>query len=174
MQKTESDSRLDATAAVLRSTTASERARHSRHAQFVETLLTIESRRLQHRSRRRAAAGRVAAVGLTIAALFALPRLRERTADEAGPHVVTFSVESVGAARVTVVGEFNEWDARATPMRQAGNGRWEVDVTVSPGRHTYAFVVDDSTWMADPHAARAPERWFGGQRSVLVVGGELE
>ena len=70
----------------------------------------------------------------------------------------------------TLVGEFNGWNPRSTPMTLARDGKvWEASLDLAPGRHVYAFLVDDSTWVADPQAPIAPEAWYGGRKSVLVV-----
>ena len=74
------------------------------------------------------------------------------------------------ASHVALVGDFNGWDAHATPLHAvAARGVWAVEIPLRPGRHAYAFVVDDSTWMADPVAARAPGDDFGAPNSVIVV-----
>jgi 1,4-alpha-glucan branching enzyme len=71
---------------------------------------------------------------------------------------------------VSLVGDFNQWDAHATPMRQLGDGRlWLVEVPLPPGRHVYAFVVDGDV-TPDPAAPRAGEEDFGTPSSVVLVG----
>jgi hypothetical protein len=75
------------------------------------------------------------------------------------------------AARVRVVGDFNEWDKERLPMtRDPETGLWSVTLTLRPGRHVYAFVVDDSIWVRDPRAVSAPDADFGRPGSVLLVG----
>ncbi len=82
---------------------------------------------------------------------------------------VRFVYVSPAARRVTLVGGFNGWNPDATPMQRASGGKvWITSVELPPG-HLYAFVVDDSTWVADPQAPLAPEDWFGARNSVLVV-----
>lgn len=85
---------------------------------------------------------------------------------------VQFMLVAPSATRVALVGEFNDWDPAATPMSRAGGGAWHVALPLSRGRHVYAFVVDGSSWVADPEAPLAPERWFGASNSVLLVNGE--
>ena len=36
--------------------------------------------------------------------------------------------------------------------RDARSGEWEAQVAMVRGRHRYAFVVDDTQWVADPAA----------------------
>ena len=75
------------------------------------------------------------------------------------------------ASSVRVVGDFNAWDKERAPMtRDAESGLWSVTLSLRPGRHVYAFVVDDSVWMRDPRATAAPDADFGRPGSVLLVG----
>ena len=86
-------------------------------------------------------------------------------------HAVRFVLAAPGAGQVALVGDFNEWDARATPMRyDAGQNEWSVTVPLASGWHAYAFVVDGSRWVHDPGAPLAPPDELGGPRSVVVVG----
>jgi 1,4-alpha-glucan branching enzyme len=86
------------------------------------------------------------------------------------PSSVRFALVAPGASRVSLVGDFNRWDASATPMRQLGDGRlWIVEVPLPPGRHVYAFVVDGDV-TPDPSAPRAGEEDFGVPSSVVLVG----
>jgi hypothetical protein len=89
-----------------------------------------------------------------------------RSADE----VVQFVLVDRAAARVALVGDFNGWDAEATPMRRDRDGAWSVALPIPRGRHVYAFVVDGRRWVADPVAPLAPEEGFGFRNSVVVVG----
>ena len=75
------------------------------------------------------------------------------------------------AQRVSVVGDFNDWDARADTMtRDPATGLWSHTLALRPGRHVYAFVVDDSIWMRDPRGPDAADADFGRPGSVLLVG----
>lgn len=84
--------------------------------------------------------------------------------------VVQFVLVAPDAQTVTLVGDFNDWQADATPMRAASSGRvWSVQVPLSTGRHRYAFVVDDNRWVPDPSAPRASGDDFGTPSSVVTV-----
>lgn len=83
--------------------------------------------------------------------------------------VVRFVLVAPSARRVTLVGDFNRWDAGATPLRADAGGRvWVADVRLAPGRHAYGFVVDGDV-IADPAAPRAGDDDFGVPSSVLLV-----
>ena len=81
---------------------------------------------------------------------------------------VQFVFVAPQARRVSVVGDFNDWDIAATPLTSAG-GVWSGQLDVPFGRHDYAFVVDGERWMRDPNAPQAPADEFGSGYSVLVV-----
>lgn len=81
-----------------------------------------------------------------------------------------FVLVEPSAMSVAVVGDFNDWNAAATPlMREAGDGVWWVTLPLSPGRYRYAFVVDGTEWRGDPNAPAEDE--FGRPSSVVNIGG---
>ncbi|HEY5895407.1 MAG TPA: 1,4-alpha-glucan branching protein GlgB [Chthoniobacterales bacterium] len=54
---------------------------------------------------------------------------------------VTFSVWAPNASRISVVGEFNNWDGRVHPMRKIDSGIWEIFIPgLGEGVH-YKFEV---------------------------------
>jgi hypothetical protein len=62
--------------------------------------------------------------------------------------LVQFMLVAPAASRVALVGEFNEWSERATPLsRPSAESPWTVALSLPPGRHRYAFVVDDTQWV---------------------------
>jgi len=90
--------------------------------------------------------------------------------------VIKFVLVAPHASNVAVVGDFNNWDAKATPMtRTKTGGTWSVAIQLPPGRHVYAFVVNGANgstqWVADPTAPLAPEDGLGAPNSVVLVGG---
>ena len=96
--------------------------------------------------------------------------------DAAPTHVVRFVLAAPsdsggsGVSRVTLVGDFNGWNAEATPMRWDSAARaWTTVVALPAGRYVYAFVLDGRRWVADPAAPLAPEDGFGASNSVVVV-----
>jgi predicted carbohydrate-binding protein with CBM48 len=99
--------------------------------------------------------------------------VRPAPAPGAGPSAIAFTYYAPTASSVTLVGEFNDWDPNATPLRpsDARVGTWTVEVPLAPGRHEYAFLVDGSRWIPDPAAAQGPRGEFGEPNSVLTVAG---
>ena len=80
--------------------------------------------------------------------------------------------EARNAVSVAVLGDFNKWDAAASPMTRVGpDGPWTLTLTATPGRHLYAFLIDGTTLVSDPRAPRARDLDYGGDASVLMVPG---
>lgn len=139
-------------------------------------------------------AGLVAAaaiVGFFVRGTFTRPTPSESVAVNAGPSAAAplrpaanvaedvlpvpqqFVFRSASAHRVSVVGDFNGWNASRAPMtREAGGDLWSVTIPIVPGRHTYGFMVDDSTFTLDPDSrvARAKDPDLGVDGSVVIVG----
>jgi len=84
---------------------------------------------------------------------------------------VRFSLDAPHAARVTIVGDFNDWNPTTLPMRRSADGRiWEVEVRLPLGRYNYAFLVDGRL-ARDPQAPSTADDDFGTANSVLMVRG---
>lgn len=131
-------------------------------------------------------AGLAAAAGIAVAVL-ALDRAGE---ERAAPQVATiapatpasaaaadtvklvqFMLVAPNASTVSVVGDFNDWDPTATPLREAADaGVWTITVPLAAGRHQYVFMVNGTLWTPDPAAPLAVEDSFGMPNSVITVG----
>lgn len=86
-------------------------------------------------------------------------------------NAVRFDIVLPSSAKgVSIVGDFNGWDEKATPMSQRGQG-WSAKIPLSPGRHVYAFVVDGKQWIVDPLAPQVPSDGFGPTNAVIIDGG---
>ena len=83
---------------------------------------------------------------------------------------VHLTLAAPASSRVTVVGDFNDWDPAGTPLRLSGDrGIWTVELRLKPGRYHYTFLIDGRRWAGDPSEARASESDFGAPVSVLTV-----
>lgn len=117
-------------------------------------------------------AGLAVAAGLVL--LLVLPDRHWRGTAPAHPRrAFQFVLVAPRASRVSLVGDFNDWDAARTPMRPLRTDRtvWTAVLPLSPGRYRYAFLVDGSQWLADPGAPAALDDEFGTPSSVVTVGG---
>jgi hypothetical protein len=86
-------------------------------------------------------------------------------------HLVRFIIQQPGAQRVSLVGDFNGWQADAMPLASSPDGSvWSLTLPLPAGRYEYAFVVDGERWVADPAASSVRDE-FGGETSVLRLTG---
>ncbi len=56
---------------------------------------------------------------------------------------VTFELPGeIAANRVMLMGDFNDWEEDANPMKRRKDGRFSTTVTLQPGEYRYRFLVD--------------------------------
>ncbi|HEY7637620.1 MAG TPA: isoamylase early set domain-containing protein [Gemmatimonadales bacterium] len=110
-------------------------------------------------------AGAALAAGLLLAVLIRAP---ESQPGPRGSRAVRLKLVAPASSRVVVVGDFNNWDPAATPLR-GREGVWTVELRLKPGRYHYTFLVDGRKWVRDPAEPPAPESDFGTPTSVLTV-----
>jgi hypothetical protein len=107
------------------------------------------------------------AAGLLLA-VFLPPR--EALSGLSTARAVRLRLVAPASSRVVVVGDFNNWDPGATPLRSTGRqGVWTVELRLKPGRYHYTYLVDGREWVRDPAEPPAPESDFGAPTSVLTV-----
>ena len=84
--------------------------------------------------------------------------------------IVQFILTAPTASRVALAGDFNDWNTRALPLtRDSRDGRWAVTLALAPGRHNYAYVVDDTQWVRDPLGTPSEPNELTPPRSVVIV-----
>jgi 1,4-alpha-glucan branching enzyme len=95
--------------------------------------------------------------------------MRKTRPTASGTVRVTFELPAaVTAERVVLCGEFNDWSATATPMRQMKNGSWRATLGLRAGAdYRYRFLVDGERWINDWSADAYLPNPFGGDDSVL-------
>ena len=85
----------------------------------------------------------------------------------------TFSYKpSSGVEQVSLAGDFNGWNPRATPMQRRGDGTWVTTIEIPEGERRYKFVTDGENWHADPRNPERSDDGHGGANSVLKLGSE--
>ena len=56
---------------------------------------------------------------------------------------VTFTVEAEAAKKVSIVGSFNEWNEKATPLKKLKNGTFKGTVDLdAENSHEFKYIVD--------------------------------
>jgi 1,4-alpha-glucan branching enzyme len=95
-----------------------------------------------------------------------MPKPKSRTAPKR--RRVTFSYEAPSAKTVSVLGDFNRWDARIHPMKKNSRGRWNKIMMLFPGRYEYRFLVDGK-WQNDPHNEQTCKNCYGSNNNYVII-----
>jgi 1,4-alpha-glucan branching enzyme len=86
---------------------------------------------------------------------------------------VTFRLPSVaarGAKNVCIVGDFNNWNTRANPMRRLENGDYEISLKFEPRKeYHFRYLIDDSKWENDWNADKYVKSLLGDSDNSVVV-----
>lgn len=74
------------------------------------------------------------------------------------------------AESVHLAGEFNDWDANATPMKRGKGGAFRVLVELEPGReYQFRYLVNGEHWCNDWHADAYVPGGLGEDNCVVVA-----
>ena len=85
---------------------------------------------------------------------------------------ITFRISHyIWADSVTLVGEFNGWNAHSHPLRRTRNdGEWHISLVLERNRtYRFRYLVNDEEWMDDDHADGYKPNPFGGFDSVVCT-----
>lgn len=85
---------------------------------------------------------------------------------------VTFKLpaEAVTAESAAVLGEFNEWNQQAHPMKKRKDGSFSTTLSLDAGQeYRFRYLLDGETWENDNQADRLSWNRFGGQDGVIAV-----
>ncbi len=95
--------------------------------------------------------------------------MKKAYSKKGGKCKVTFRLpKEVGAQKASLVGEFNQWDPQATPMKRAKSGDFSATLDL-PAGHEYHFryLLDGTRWENDAQADRYAPNAFGTENSVV-------
>jgi 1,4-alpha-glucan branching enzyme len=96
--------------------------------------------------------------------------IKKEPTEKEGRVLVTFELpSSTWAERVNLVGEFNDWDTRATPMaHNRADADWRATIEVEAGRrYRFRYLVDGKEWLNDWHADDYVENPHGSDDSLV-------
>ncbi len=82
---------------------------------------------------------------------------------------VTFELpKEVGAQTASVVGEFNNWDAEATPMKRKRDGSFSAAISLDAGKeYRFRYWLDNARWENDWNADAYIPNAFGTEDSLV-------
>lgn len=66
------------------------------------------------------------------------------------------------------MGDFNNWDTGANPMKLDKDGSWKVSLIFPPGRYEFKFLVDGK-WREGLKGEQTVLNCFGTLNNVLIV-----
>lgn len=73
------------------------------------------------------------------------------------------------ACNVSVLGDFNGWDASAHPLKKRSNGTRSVSVELPAGEHRFKYFTESGEWFCDPAVGDVELNEFNTENSVLRV-----
>jgi 1,4-alpha-glucan branching enzyme len=69
-----------------------------------------------------------------------------------------------------LVGDFNDWDEKATPMKKMKDGSFTVTLSLKKGnKYQYRYLLDGGIWENDWKADEYVPSQFGGSTNSVVV-----
>jgi 1,4-alpha-glucan branching enzyme len=85
---------------------------------------------------------------------------------------VTFKVPAEAAAEADelyLVGDFNEWDKTAAPMKKLKKGDFSLTLDLETGKaYQYRYYAGNETWVDDPEPDRTEFSAFAGCENAVV------
>lgn len=83
---------------------------------------------------------------------------------------VTFQLpQEIKAKKASVVGEFNNWDGTANPLKKV-KGVWKTTLDLEKGReYQYRYLVNGQEWHNDFQADKYVPNNVDGDNSVVVT-----
>ena len=131
------------------------------HRAPVRRALTRQTRVLRFSPALAAAAAAIFIVGLGLGLFFGTRN--------GGTVTVRFVLNAPDAQSVQLAGDFTSWSPEGYALKKIGaEGTWEITVPLKKGRiYVYNFVINGTTWIADPKVPAMVDDGFGGSSSLL-------
>lgn len=81
---------------------------------------------------------------------------------------VNFIYFAPQAQSVFLIGDFNDWDPNAFPMKKQPDGAWLIQIPLPHGHHHYQYLVDGKP-VLDPKAQGIARNEKNEKVSLLAV-----
>lgn len=84
---------------------------------------------------------------------------------------VTFKVlAALATDKGAVMGDFNDWNEEANPMKKAKDGSFSATVSLEAGKeYHFRYLLDGKNWMNDEAPDGFTPNRYGGQDCVLQL-----
>lgn len=74
-----------------------------------------------------------------------------------------------GAETVHIVGDFNEWDKAATPMKALKAGGFSATLELEQGKeYQFRYLIDGEKWINDEEADKVTPTPFGDSENSVI------
>jgi 1,4-alpha-glucan branching enzyme len=74
------------------------------------------------------------------------------------------------AEQVYLVGDFNNWDERATPLIRSNNGDFQITLDLEPGKvYQYRYLLNGIVWENDWYADEYVPTPYGDCENSVVI-----
>ena len=83
-----------------------------------------------------------------------------------GGRVTRFRLHAPAARSVALAGDFTDWQPRSMARKGAD---WTIELTVPPGVHHFAFLVNGKTWTVPREAQGVSTDEWGRRNATIVV-----
>jgi 1,4-alpha-glucan branching enzyme len=91
-----------------------------------------------------------------------------RPLPKANMRAVNFICQAALAQTVSIVGDFNHWNAASHPLKKMPDGSWYLSMELKAGHHRYAFMVEGVLTL-DPHGQGVTRNDKGERVSLVPV-----
>ncbi len=86
---------------------------------------------------------------------------------------VTFTLPKIAASdakSVCIVGDFNDWNIHANPMKKLKNGDYTIKLDLEPGKEfQYRYFIDELIWENDWNADKYVRSLYGDSDNSVVM-----
>ena len=74
------------------------------------------------------------------------------------------------AQTVYLVGEFNDWNTTATPMKRLKNGGFTQTLDLTKGKeYQFRYLADDNRWINDGEADKYVPNHIGNSENCVIT-----
>ncbi|EEF58249.1 isoamylase early set domain-containing protein [Pedosphaera parvula] len=96
------------------------------------------------------------------------PGFQDRYSSKKMAKPVNFIYFAPQAQSVFLIGDFNDWDPNAFPMKKQPDGAWLIQIPLPHGHHHYQYLVDGKP-VLDPKAQGIARNEKNEKVSLLAV-----
>ena len=76
--------------------------------------------------------------------------------------------ENVEVEKITLVGDFNDWNQQETPLRNLKKGSWKEQISLeNDKKFAFRYLINDNIWLNDPEADGYESNGFNDQNFIV-------